>query len=76
MLWLCFNLPSCLFDNTRDTSVMHEKAKFVCFHYMQQQKVKFKSVQINVKQVSYFGPNFRLLQKKLSVEHKQILNIF
>ena len=33
---------------------MHEKAKFVCFNYMQPQKVKFKSVQINMKQVSYF----------------------
>ena len=42
-----------LFGNTRDTSVMHEKAKFVCFNYMQQQKVNFKSVQINMKQVSY-----------------------
>ena len=30
---------------------MHEK--FVCFNYMQPQKVKFKSVQINMKQVSY-----------------------
>ena len=53
MLWLCFKLPSCLFGNTRDRSVMHEKAKFVCFIYMQWQKVKFKSVQINMKQVSY-----------------------
>ena len=53
MLWLCFKLPSCLFGNTRDTSVMHEKAKFVCFIYMQLLKVKFKSVQINMKQVSY-----------------------
>ena len=32
---------------------MHEKAKFICFIYMQPQKVKFKSVQINMKQVSY-----------------------
>ena len=32
---------------------MHEQAKFVCFIYMQPQKVKFKSVQINIKQVSY-----------------------
>ena len=53
MLLLCFKLPSCLFGNTRDTSVMHEKAKCVCFIYMQPQKVKFKSVQINMKQVSY-----------------------
>ena len=49
---LCFELPSCLFGNTRDTSVMHEKAKFVCFIYMQPHKMKFKSVQINMKQVS------------------------
>ena len=32
---------------------MHEKAKFACFNYMQPQKVKFKSVQINMKHVSY-----------------------
>ena len=32
---------------------MHEKAKFVCFIYMQPQKAKFKFVQINMKQVSY-----------------------
>ena len=53
MLWLCFKLPYCLFGNTRDTSVMHEKAMFVYFIYMQPQKVKFKSVQINMKHVSY-----------------------
>ena len=45
MLWLCFKLPFCLFDNTRDMSVMHEKAKFVLFIYMQPEKVEFKSVQ-------------------------------
>ena len=32
---------------------MHEKAKFVSFIYMLRQKVKFKYVQINMKQVSY-----------------------
>ena len=53
MLQLCFKLPSCLFDKTRDMSVMHEKAKLVCFNYMQPQKVIFKFVQINMKQVSY-----------------------
>ena len=47
MLWLCFGLPACLFGNTRDTSVMHEKAKIVCFIHMKPQKMKFKSVQIN-----------------------------
>ena len=31
-----------------------EKAKCVCYIYMQLQKVKFKSVQINMKQVSYW----------------------
>ena len=37
---------------------MHDKVKFVCFNYMQLQKVKFKSVQINMQQVSFFefGP--------------------
>ena len=40
MLWLCFKLPSCPLGNTRDMSVMHEKAKFVCFNYMQPQKLK------------------------------------
>ena len=49
-----FELPSCLFGNNMDTSVLHENAKFVCFMYMQSQKMKFKSVQINMKQVSYF----------------------
>ena len=53
MLWLCYKLASGLFGNTRDTSVMHEKAKFVCFNYMQPRKVKLKSVQINLKHVSY-----------------------
>ena len=53
MLWLCFKLPSCLFSNNRDMSVMHEKATCVCFINMQLQKVKFKVVQINMKQVSY-----------------------
>ena len=53
MLWLCYKLPFGLFGNTRDTSVRHEKAKFVCFNYMQPQKVKFKSVQINMQHVSY-----------------------
>ena len=33
---------------------MHEKAKFVCFIYMQQQKEKFKSVQISMQWVKPF----------------------
>ena len=37
----------------RDTPVMYGKATFVCFVYMQPHKSKFKSVQINMKQVSY-----------------------
>ena len=36
---------------------MHEKAKIVCFIYMQPQKTKFKSVQINMKHVSYTTPD-------------------
>ena len=32
---------------------MNVKVKFVCFIYMQPQKVKFKSVQINMKHVLY-----------------------
>ena len=55
MLWLCYKLPSGLFGKTRDTSDMHEKAKSVCFNYMQPPKVKFKSVQINMKHVSYIS---------------------
>ena len=38
MLWLCLKLLSCLFGNTRDTSVVHEKATCVCSIYMQPQK--------------------------------------
>ena len=53
MLRLNYKLPSGLFGNTRDASAMHEQAKFVCFNYMQPQKVKIKFVQINMKHVSY-----------------------
>ena len=53
MSWLCFKLPFCPFGHTRDTSVTHKKAKYVCFIHMQHQRVKFTSVQINMKQVSY-----------------------
>ena len=53
MLWLCYKLPSGLLGNDKDTSVMHDKAKCVCFNDMEPQKVKFKSVQINMKHVSY-----------------------
>ena len=45
-------LQSCLFGNIRDTFVIHKKAKFVSFIYMRPQKMKFKSVQINMKLVS------------------------
>ena len=44
----------CLSDHDRDTSVIYEKAKLVCFIYKQPDQVKFKSVQINMKQVSYY----------------------
>ena len=33
-------------------SGLYDKAKLVCFIYMQPQKVKFTCVQINIKQVS------------------------
>ena len=36
MLLLCFKLQPCLVGNTRDTSAMYEKAKFVCLYLMQQ----------------------------------------
>ena len=46
-------------------TVMYEKAKFVYFIYMQPQKVKFKYVQINMKQVSYhsFSVNVKIIFK-------------
>ena len=34
---------------------MYDKTTFLCFTYMQPQKLKFKSVQINMKQVSYMS---------------------
>ena len=37
---------------------MYDKATFLCFIYMQPQKLKFKSVQINMKQVSYHKRTF------------------
>ena len=52
MLLLCFKLSSLLLGNTRDTFVMQKNAAFVCFIYMQPQKMKFKSVKINMKRVS------------------------
>ena len=39
---------------------MHEKTKCVCFIYMQPEKVKFKSVQINMKQVSYYSYFYKM----------------
>ena len=65
MLWQCYKLPSDLFGNTRDTSVMHEKAKIVRFDYMQPQKVKFKSVQINMKRVSYKTEKDQIIGRSL-----------
>ena len=35
---LCFKLPFCLFSHTKDTSVIYEIAKSVCFIDMQYQK--------------------------------------
>ena len=53
MLSLCFKLSLCLVGNTMDTSVMYEKEKFVCLYLMRPQKMKFESVQINMKHVLY-----------------------
>ena len=53
VLRVFLKLPFSLFDYTRDTSVIYEKVKCVCFIYIQSQKGKFTSVQINCKQVSY-----------------------
>ena len=50
---LLITIAICLFGNTRDTSVINEKANSVCFIYMQPQKVKSTSVQINMKHASY-----------------------
>ena len=77
MLWLCYKLPSGLFGNTKDTSVMHEKAKFVCFNHMQPQKVKFKSVQINMKHVSYSSIEYMFVKsnlKRFETNSDQLLN--
>ena len=54
MLLLCLKLSSCLVANTSDTSVMYAKAKFVCLYLMRPQKIKFESVQINMKHVLYY----------------------
>ena len=53
MLLLCFKLSPYLVGNTRDTSPMYEKAKFVCLYVIRPQKMKFESVQINMKHVLY-----------------------
>ena len=54
--WFCYKLPFFLFANTLEPSVTIKKAKCACFIiYMQQQKVWFTSVQINMKQISYMG---------------------
>ena len=54
MLLLCFNLSPCLVGNTRDTTVIYEKAKFVClFVFNATAKMKFESVQMNMKHVLY-----------------------
>ena len=65
MLWLCFKLPSRLFGNNQGRVCYARKSK-VFFIYLQPQKVKFKSVQINMKQVSYneTTPAFIVLNRK------------
>ena len=50
---------------------MHEKAKCVCFIYMLPQKVKFKFVQINMKQVSYI---YLIAHKNPTLAHLQIIH--
>ena len=60
MLRLSFKLLFQLFGRTSDMPVIYEKAKSVCFIYMQTQKVKFEIVQTNMKQVSYIFTNKRL----------------
>ena len=34
VLWICFKLSTCLFGNTRDTSVIFEKVKFISFIFI------------------------------------------
>ena len=53
VLCLCFKYPCCLLGHNMDMYVINEKSKLVCFIYMQPQTLKFKSVQINMKHVSY-----------------------
>ena len=40
VLWLFFKLQVCLYVHTRYQSVIYEKAKCVCFIFMQPQKEK------------------------------------
>ena len=58
MSWLCIKLLFYLYHHTRDTSVAYEKAECVHFIYMQHQKIKFKSIQMNMKQV-WFTRNIK-----------------
>ena len=46
-------MPFSLFGHTKDQLVAYKKAIVVCFIYMQIQKIKITSVQINIKQISY-----------------------
>ena len=71
-VWLCFKLSVCLFGHIRTTSVIHGKVTFVCFIYMQPQKVKFSSVQINMKQVS----QWTLLNLNLTVKENILPGCF
>ena len=48
-------------SNTMDTSVIYEKQNLLVLIYMQLQKVKFTSFQVNMNQVSYFA-SFLVLQ--------------
>ena len=50
---LCYGYAlNCLRGDTKDTPVIYEKAKLVCFIYIQSQEMNFTSAQINMTQVS------------------------
>ena len=54
MLWVCFKLPFCLFDHTRDMSVIYVNVKFACFIYISPiAKSEIHIFSSNMKQVLY-----------------------
>ena len=52
MSWLSFKLPFCLYGHT-DTRTLHIRTPNVFIYSYKHQKVKFTSVQINMKHVLY-----------------------